>query len=380
MQPTGEIAVVGHVCLDVIPTFLEGTGPALAPGTLVKVGPALRSTGGAVSNTGLALHRLGVKVRLLGKVGADLFGREVLAIMESQGTGLASGMIVTPGETTSYSIVLSPPGVDRMFLHCPGANDTFSADDVDPQRLRGARLLHFGYPPLMRRMYLDQGNEVKKILARAKTLQITTSLDMASVDAQSECGQVDWTTYLRNVLPLVDVFAPSVEELLYMLEHDTWELLWRQHGKIDIAAHLDAPTISRLAERSLEMGAAVVLIKLGDQGVYVRTTPDQQRIKQMGLGGPANVAAWTNRRAATSCYQVAVAGTTGSGDCTIAGFLAGLLAGQSPEEASASAVGTGACSVERPDATSGVPTWAQLRTRIEGGWKKLPSVLGEKIQ
>ncbi|MEI8197421.1 MAG: carbohydrate kinase family protein, partial [Phycisphaerae bacterium] len=94
MNPGGEIAVVGHVCLDVIPTFLTGPGDgvALAPGTLVKVGPAVRSTGGAVSNTGLALHRLGVGVRLVGKVGADLFGREVLAILEAQGVGLASGM------------------------------------------------------------------------------------------------------------------------------------------------------------------------------------------------------------------------------------------------------------------------------------------------
>ena len=180
------------------------------------------------------------------------------------------------------------------------------------------------------------------------------------------------------MLPLVDVFAPSVEELLFMLEHDTWQRLWREHGKIDIAGHIDGPLVERMAQRSLEMGAGVVLMKLGDQGVYVRTSAEARRIGAMGAGRPADVEAWVNQQAWTGCFAVEVAGTTGSGDCTIAGFLAGLLAGQGPGEASASAVGTGACSVERPDATSGVPSWQGLRQRIAGGWKKRSSVFSGK--
>ncbi|MCK4602884.1 MAG: carbohydrate kinase family protein, partial [Phycisphaerae bacterium] len=57
-----QVVVAGHICLDIIPTFSELKGDlaaAFVPGNLINVGPAVTATGGAVSNTGLALHRLG---------------------------------------------------------------------------------------------------------------------------------------------------------------------------------------------------------------------------------------------------------------------------------------------------------------------------------
>jgi sugar/nucleoside kinase (ribokinase family) len=127
-----EVVVAGHVCLDIIPTFSPGSGEGnlFGPGKLSLVGPVVLSTGGAVSNTGLALDRLGVAARLAGKVGDDFFGRTVLDILRGYSPSLTEGMIVGKDEETSYTIVVSPPGVDRFFLHSPGANDTFSADDV----------------------------------------------------------------------------------------------------------------------------------------------------------------------------------------------------------------------------------------------------------
>src|SRR5919107_2441264 len=145
VRGTAEVVVAGHVCLDVIPALGEPVG--LRPGGLVFAGPAALSTGGAVANVGLALHRLGVPVRLLGKVGSDVFGRALLDALREVDPHLADGMRIVDGEDTSYSIVISPPRTDRTFVHCPGANDTFAADDVGVERLAGARILHFGYPP-----------------------------------------------------------------------------------------------------------------------------------------------------------------------------------------------------------------------------------------
>ena len=80
------IVVAGHLCLDIIPDLSGSPSGAtladiLRPGQPVNVGPATLSTGGAVSNTGLALHRLGVPVRLMGKVGNDLFGQAIHALV-----------------------------------------------------------------------------------------------------------------------------------------------------------------------------------------------------------------------------------------------------------------------------------------------------------
>ena len=137
-----DVIVAGHVCLDIIPTFQSGAGKldeVLVPGKLIDMGAAVVSTGGTVSNAGLALHRLGLDVGLMGKVGDDIFGRAILELFNRQEASLTENMIVQSGEETSYTVVLSPPGIDRIFLHCPGANDTYCAADLDVAKLAGAR-------------------------------------------------------------------------------------------------------------------------------------------------------------------------------------------------------------------------------------------------
>src|SRR5574340_970534 len=122
-----EAVVAGHICLDIFPT-IAGDTIAFKPGQTIEAGPAIFSTGGAVSNTGLALNKLGIATGLMGKVGSDLFGQAILQILESHGTGYSDGMVVVPGESSSYSIIISPPNADRMLIHAPGCNATFGAD------------------------------------------------------------------------------------------------------------------------------------------------------------------------------------------------------------------------------------------------------------
>ena len=104
-SPTPSIVVAGHICLDIIPAFPEHAGDANAriePGHLYLMGPALCSTGGVVSNTGLALHRLGIETNLMGKIANDLFGHEVLNILNKLDTKLAARMIVAEDEYTLF--------------------------------------------------------------------------------------------------------------------------------------------------------------------------------------------------------------------------------------------------------------------------------------
>ena len=66
-----------------------------------------------------------------------------------------------------------------------------------------------------------------------------------------------------------------------------------------------------------------------------------------------------------------VAGTTGSGDCTIAGLLAALLRGEGPADAATSATAVGACSIEAVDPTSAIPPWPRVAERLARGWPRL---------
>ncbi len=355
---TAEIVVAGHICLDVIPELSEA--PSVRPGGTIEIGASAVSTGGPVGNVGLALHRLGVPVRLMGKIGDDMFGREVLRVLSERDPRLAEGMIVVPSETTSYSLVVSPPGIDRTFLHCPGANSTFGLADVPLDRLGEARILHFGYPPLMRRLYTDGGVELHALFAALRARDRIVSLDVCEPDPRSDAGAVDWAAFLARVLPMVDVFAPSLEDLRRMLG-------LVPHATIDLAE------LRALAERLLALGPSVLAVKLGDQGLYVRTSGDGVGLERLCGRLALDATAWRDREVLAPCFRARrVAGTTGSGDCTIAGFLAALLRREDPVTAATSANAVGACSVEAPDATSGVPPWADVAARLAPGWPRLP--------
>jgi sugar/nucleoside kinase (ribokinase family) len=396
-QPTATphlptVVVAGHICLDIIPTIdtpaidtptidtpaidTPGHGSALVtPGKLTNVGPAALATGGAVSNTGLALHRLGIPTRLMGKVGDDLFGRAIREIVSRRDPALAAGMIVAPASPSSYTVVISAPGFDRSFLHCPGANDTFCAADVDPVQVADAALFHLGYPPIMRRMFEENGAELRALLHSVQAQGVATSLDTAHVDPESAAGRVDWRSLLARVLPHVDFFLPSLDEVYAMLDPAGFAAVRATlhaalHAAPTLAAAAGIAKIRDLAATVLHMGAAVAAIKLGDQGIYLRTTADPARLARCGkLGlGPA----WVGRELLAPAFQVTVVGTTGAGDCAIAGFFAALLRGHDPAAALTAAVAAGACNVEVADAISGIPTWDALQARVAAGWPRLP--------
>lgn len=357
--------VAGHICLDVIPTLL-GTGDfesTFRPGRLLEAGPAVMSTGGAVSNTGLAMHKLGINTQLMGKIGPDLFGQAILDVVKSHGGHLADGMHTVPGEASSYTVILNPPNVDRIFLHCPGANDTFDADDINYDSLQQADLFHFGYPPLMKRMYQNQGVELVKMFQQARATGVTTSLDLAMPDPTGPSGQADWPTIIKSVLPWVDLFLPSIEEVLLMLYPETFKEI--SNGVTQISP----PLASKIADDLLDMGAKVVMLKAGHLGLYLRTSTEA-KLAELGRACPSQLARWANREFWVPVFQAQVVGTTGAGDATVAGFLSALLRDLPPRQAVTMAAAVGACNVEAADAVSGIRSWEETVTRVGAGWPR----------
>lgn len=357
-----EAITAGHICLDIIPDLTSITpgefDHVFTPGRLVQAGPATLTAGGSVSNTGLALQRLGIVTRLIARVGDDQLGRALRHSIAGQGEGLDEGILSCPDSNTSYSIVISPPGSDRRFLHYPGANNDFSAADIHAADLEGARLFHFGYPPVMTRMFAQGGEELAELLQRVKTLGLTTSLDMAYPDPVSPAGQADWLAILRRVLPYVDVFVPSLDEISFML--------WRRTNPIPTAGLL-----TDVSGELLEMGAKMVLLKLGDRGLYLRTA-GAATLGRLGAATPLQLDDWVDFEAWLPCFKVDVIGTTGAGDVTVAGFLAALLRRLSPLEALKTALAVGACCVETPDALSGLRSWEETWQRMRSGWVSNP--------
>lgn len=367
-----KIIAAGHICIDITPVFPGETAcdqisDLLVPGRLIHMNGADVHTGGSVANTGLALKKLGADVNLLGKVGSDAFGTMVRDILAGYGAG---GLIVDENSTTSYSVVLAIPGIDRIFLHSPGANNAFYNADIPEEALEDAVLFHFGYPPVMRSLYENDGAELAAIFRRVHDKGIATSLDMTNVDPNSDAGRVDWVKILAATLPHTDFFVPSFEELCFMLNRPRYDALSARGG--DMAENLDMDADVRpLAEKCLELGCRAVLIKCGTSGMYYKTS-NRESMKNVGSRLELDADTWASQEGVQPCFVAdRVLSGTGAGDTSIAAFLLAATMGKTPAECAALAAAEGACAVTEYDALSGLKPLDELEKRIASGWKTM---------
>ena len=355
-----RIVVAGHICLDIIPKF---TGPGvssiselLRPGVLVNVEQLIFSTGGTVSNTGIALKIFGCDVSYAARVGDDIIGSLIIEKLNQYGhTG---GIRISKGEGSSYTIVLTPPGIDRIFLHCPGTNNTFVASDIDYAMLKDVKLFHFGYPPIMRMMFAEGGRELALIFKQVKQNGVVTSLDMSMPDPLSESGRINWREVYRNTLPDVDIFLPSIEEAFFTLYPEAYMKLKKREKKGGFAEQIQPAQYRSIADEFLRMGCGMVALKAGHLGWYFRSSDTLPHLERLKL---SDMSSWASRELWCPAYLVKnIAGATGSGDSSIAGFLAALIKGKSPEECLHLANCAGYHNLAGLDALSGLKNWEQV--------------------
>ena len=377
MERNNKAVVAGHICIDITPSIPDQGSRKIedifSPGRLVHAGDVDIHTGGAVSNTGLAMKFFGADVTLAGKIGDDALGEIVTSIMKNQGA--EDGLIIKEGESTSYSVVLAVPGVDRIFIHNPGANDTFSSADLPLEKLKEAALFHFGYPSIIRSMYTDGGKELVRVLALAKQAGCAVSLDLAMVDPNSEAGRTDWKTILTDALPYVDFFVPSAEELLFMLEPEKYFRIRAEHeGDLTEALRLQDDIIP-LADKCLSMGAKIVLIKCGAPGLYY-CTKDAEALDGISKRLTLDSAAWGGKKGFEKSFKPdRIVSGTGAGDTCIAAFLTAMLDGYPPETCIRYAAAAGACCVQAYDALSGLLPFSSLDEKFSAGWDKTDEIM-----
>ncbi len=378
-----EIVAAGHTCLDLIPAFtIEGEvdkmTDVLVPGKMINMGKCVVVGGGPVTNAGVSIRRLGVKTELIGKVGNDDFGEQILRWYEEY-EGHFEGIQVVKGESTSYTIAICIPGIDRFYLHHCGANDTFGYDDMNFDLVQRSKLMLFGYPPWMAKLYENKGYELTKILKKTKELGTTTVLDLSLPDVNSRAGQIDWQAILNDWVPLTDIMVPSAEEIFYFLNKDKFLKKKANLGpKESVLDHMTVGEISELGDDLIKMGTAVAMIKCGHRGLYVRTG-NVDRLKRLGAAGCADLENWANREIWFPVYEEEkFVGALGSGDSAIAGFLAAFVWGHTIESCLKYANAAGSMNVTVPDGLSWNKGFDDLTKRIDAGWKTKELHIDEK--
>jgi len=113
-------------------------------GAKIRVQDIIETCGGGASNTSVGLARLGCNAFFSGVIGSDQWGEKLLANFKKEGVNTDCVTIVE-NEVSSFSIILSASGGERVILYDPGTNahlhdSTFDRDAL--QKMEWVYLNH----------------------------------------------------------------------------------------------------------------------------------------------------------------------------------------------------------------------------------------------
>lgn len=330
-----DAVIAGYLCVDIVPEFqknehVNSIAGLFKPGKLIEIDGLDFSLGGVVANTGMAMKKFNKKVFLIGLIGNDFIGKIARDWLDKY--HLSEGIKITGRAGTAFGIVIAPSGVDRIFLESPGCSRLFDIEFIDFEAISQSRLFHFGYPPLLRQFYLDNGNQLLSMFSRIQEMGVVTSLDFSLPDTQSESGKQNWPQILQRVLPYTDIFVPSLEEALQIMMPGEYEKILSAAGNSEIIDLIPIGVIREIGRKIIDSGVKILLIKAGHRGIYLLTGDVSPLNRKSDIGLPENN--WNYREFWCNAYPAdpdEVKNATGAGDTAAAAFLTAILNGETSE-------------------------------------------------
>lgn len=131
--------------------------------------------GGAPCNVLAMLTKLGYQTAFIGKVGDDMFGKQLADALCEVGIG-TDGLVYDKKIHTTLAFVHTFPDGDRdfSFYRNPGADMMLSEDEIDEELIRNAEIFHFGSLSMTTE---PVKNATIKALKTAKEAGVTISFD-----------------------------------------------------------------------------------------------------------------------------------------------------------------------------------------------------------
>lgn len=369
-----DAVIAGYTCVDLIPDFMKTESVAnfsslFRPGKLIEIDGIDFVLGGVVANTGLAMKKFDKKVFLHGLVGDDFMGKIVIEWFQKY--DVSEGIQVTKEAGTAFSIVLAPPGLDRMFLESPGCNQIFDTSFIDFDIISQSRLYHFGYPPLLKQFFQNDGSQLVELFSKIQDLDVVTSLDFSLPDTETESGRANWPKIMKSILPFTDIFVPSLEEALQIMLPEKYAEMQDLCKGGDILDFIPMELIQLLGKTIIDCGVKILLLKMGHRGVYLLTN-DVSSLNGKGYNLPEENWNYQEMWCETFLAEPSkIINATGAGDTAIAAFLTAILDGETAESSMKYAAMAGRNNLYCHNIYEELPVWSEMTKELKSSSKNV---------
>lgn len=307
------------LALDVV-TLGEAMAMLVAdtPGPLESVGTFHKRTAGAETNVAIGMARLGFRVAWLSRLGADSWGRYLLAEMQREGIDCSRVAIDADQRTGIVLKERAVGGRDPVIeYHRKGsAASTMTPAGLDRAFLTSARHLH-----------------ATGVFAGVSDACLQTL--RTAIDAMRAAGRtISFDTNLRPTMwPSKEAMARTLNDLAAGCD---WVLPGLEEGRI--LTGLSTP--EEIAGFYLDRGAQWVMVKLGADGAYYRGRDREGRVPAAPV--------------------TTIVDTVGAGDGFAVGVISALLEGRDIEVAVKRGAWIGARALQVLGDTEGLPTRREL--------------------
>ena len=277
------------------------------PGETVVGSRFLTYPGGKGANQAVAAARMGAATAMVGRVGDDVFGPQLIDTLTASGINV-DGVAVAQGTTSGIAVINIDESAQNQIIQILGANNT--CGDAEAGRVRQA-LVH----------------------ASTLLLQLEVSVDL-SLQVAKEAAELGKTVILdpgpvRPIPPeffaYCSVITPNETEAQALAGFPV----------------VDRASATRAAGLLLDRGVGVVVVKLGAQGVYYATAD----------GGDF-----------VTPFQVDAIDSVAAGDAFNGALAVSLAEGAALDQSVRMAAAAGALAVTKSGAQDSMP----YRSEVEG--------------
>jgi len=291
-----SIIVFGSINMDLVVH-----APRLPKPGETLTGTSFHTTpGGKGANQAVACAHLGVKTRMVGRVGGDFFGTALLENLAAYGVD-TFGVAVEEKLPSGVALIAIDEAAENNIIIVPGANGAVGLPDL---------------------------KQLENILPEAKVLLLQLEIPLESVKEAARLASARGVTVILDpaparILPLdlypsVDILTPNTSEAAILVG-------------FPVETELEAQRAARIL---IESGTHLVIIKMGAMGAYAQNQSN-------GRFYPA--------------IPVEAVDTVAAGDAFNGALAAALSEGLPFEEAMYWALAGGAIAVTRAGAQTAMP-------------------------